>query len=296
MKELPKGGDKGVDISLAEFTETILNDSVVQVTPIAGSDETKRRVQTPLEKQGFIAPTVESTHEGKLRLTPSYEKRKDKEISQYQVSKDILNETVDEEAQFQQEKLRREQEELARKQTEELLLKEQQWWVELEKEKALLEEQKRKTQELKDRATPENIESKEKIESDVQQEFFKRLASAESVQMLEGTAGKLTEDETRKIQLRKVKLEARLWKLISAHNLAVTSCEIDPMLEEKYKTLKQNKYNDIATCEVMLEPVTSPMSDPSDKLEDKEKTPYVEKIPTMDPTEREFSERLGSME
>ena len=90
----------------------------------------------------------------------------------------------------------------------------------LEKEKILLEEQQRKTQELKDRATPENIGSKEKIESDlqkakirkedVQQEFCKRLASAESVQMLEGTAGKLTEDETRKIQLRKVKLEARL--------------------------------------------------------------------------------------
>ena len=85
-----------------------------------------------------------------MRLTPSYEKRKDRESSQYQVSKDILNETVDKEAhliakevqkalevkyrveqeaiqlKLQQERLLREQEELARKQTEELLLKEQQ--------------------------------------------------------------------------------------------------------------------------------------------------------------------------
>ena len=34
--------------------------------------------------------------------------------------------------------------------------------MELEKEKALLEEQQRKTQELRDRLTPENVESKEK--------------------------------------------------------------------------------------------------------------------------------------
>ena len=139
------------------------------------------------------------------------------------------------------------------------------------REKALLEEQQRKTQELKDRATLENVESKEKIESDVQkakimEEFHKRLASAESIQILEGTAGKLTEDETRKIQLRKVKLEARLWKLISAHSLVVASYEIDPMLEEKYQTLKQNMYNDITTCEIVLEPVTSPISDSSNKI------------------------------
>ena len=92
--------------------------------------------------------------------------------------------------------------------------------MELEKEKALLEEQQRKTQELKDRLTPENIESNEKIEldlqkarireSNVQQEFRKKLASAESIQVLEGIAGKLTEDEIRKIQFKKVKLEARL--------------------------------------------------------------------------------------
>ena len=54
-------------------------------------------------------------------------------------------------------------------------------------------------------------------------------------------------------------------------------------------------YNDIATCE-MLEPVTSPISDPSDKIEEVEKFPDPEIIPVMDPTEREFRERLGSME
>ena len=77
--------------------------------------------------------------------------------------------------------------------------------MELQREKALLEEQQRKTQELKDRLTPENIESKEKIEldlqeakireKDVQQEFHKRLVSAESIQVLEGAAGKLTEEK-----------------------------------------------------------------------------------------------------
>ena len=100
MESQPKSEDKSVDVSLAEFTETILNDSVVQVTPIAGGDGTKGRVQTPLEKQRFTIPIAESTHEGELRLTPSYEKRKDRETNQYQVSKDILNETVDEEAQM----------------------------------------------------------------------------------------------------------------------------------------------------------------------------------------------------
>ena len=98
MESQPKSEDKGVDISLGEFTETILNDFVVQVTSIAGSDGTKGRVQTPLEKEGFTIPTAESTCEGGLRLTPSYEKRKDRETNQYQVSKEILSETVDEEA------------------------------------------------------------------------------------------------------------------------------------------------------------------------------------------------------
>ena len=91
----PKSEDKGVDVSLAEFTETILNDSIVQVTPKVRSDGTKGRVQTPLEKGGFTILTAESTHEGELRLTPSYEKRKDRETNQYQVSKEILSETID---------------------------------------------------------------------------------------------------------------------------------------------------------------------------------------------------------
>ena len=119
---------------------------MVQVTSIAG---TKRKVQTPLEEKGFTTPTAESTWEGKFKLTPSSEKRKERETNQYQVSKDILNETINEEAQLislevqrameekfkagqeaiqlrlQQERLQREQEELARKQAEKLLIKEQ---------------------------------------------------------------------------------------------------------------------------------------------------------------------------
>ena len=115
-----------------------------------GSDKAKGKIQTPLEGKEFMTPTVESTREEKLRLTPSYEKRKGREKNRYQVSKDILNETIDEEAKMislevqkaieekfkaeqeaiqlklQQEKLQREQEELARKQAEELLVKEQQ--------------------------------------------------------------------------------------------------------------------------------------------------------------------------
>ena len=91
------------------------------------------------------------------------------------------------------------------------------------------------------------------------------------------------------------KLEARLRKLISAHSLVVASYEIDPMLEEKYQILKQNMYNDIATCGMMLEPVTSPISDPSDKIEEAEKFLNPKIIPVMDPTENEFRERLDSM-
>ena len=113
--------------------------------------------------------------------------------------------------------------------------------MELEKEKALLEEEQRKTQELRDRLTPENVESKEKVESvikkakirkkDIQQEYCKRLASAECIQVLEGTAGKLTKNEMRKVQLRKIKLEARLKKLISAHNLVVGGKITNPQTE-----------------------------------------------------------------
>ena len=68
------------------------------MSPVARSDKTKGKVQTPLGEKGFTAPTAESTREGKLRLTPSYEKRKDREKNQYQIGKDILNETIDEEA------------------------------------------------------------------------------------------------------------------------------------------------------------------------------------------------------
>ena len=100
LESRPKSEDQGVDVSLAKFTETILNNSVVHVTPIVKSDETKGRVQTLLEKGGFVIPTAESTREGELRLTPSYKKRKDRETNQYQVSKENLSETVDEEAQM----------------------------------------------------------------------------------------------------------------------------------------------------------------------------------------------------
>ena len=75
----------------------------------------------------------------------------------------------------------------------------------------MLEEQQRKTQEFRDRLTPENIENKEKIESDIKKAKIRkkdiqqeRLASAESIQVLEGTAGKLTEDEMRKISSEKL--------------------------------------------------------------------------------------------
>ena len=122
------------------------------------------------------------------------------------------------------------------------------------------------------------------------------MASAESIQVLEGTAGKLTENEIRKIQFKKVKQEARLWKLISAHNLVIASYELNPMLEQKYQVLKQNMYNDIATCEVMLEPVTSPISDSSDKIEEADKLLNPQIISVLDQTEKEFRERLGSME
>ena len=49
----------------------------------------------------------------------------------------------------------------------------------------------------------------------------------------------------------------------------MSSYELDPMLEEKYQTLKQNIYNEIATCEVMLEPSTSQLSDHEDDMREK---------------------------
>ena len=78
--------------------------------------------------------------------------------------------------------------------------------------------------------------------------------------------------------------------------MVVASYEIDPMSEEKYQILKQNMYNDIATCEMMFEPVTSPISEPSDKIEEAEKFLDPEIIPVMDPTEKELRERLDNME
>ena len=78
----------------------------------------------------------------------------------------------------------------------------------------------------------------------------------------------------KKVQLRKIELEARLRKLISAYSLVVTSYKLDPMLEEKYQTLEQNMYNDIATCETMLEPVAGQTSDYDDKVEEIEKPQF----------------------
>ena len=57
---------KDVEVSLAEFTETILGDSVVGVSPVAGSDKTKAKIQTPLGGKESTTPTSESTREEKL--------------------------------------------------------------------------------------------------------------------------------------------------------------------------------------------------------------------------------------
>ena len=47
---------KDVEVSLAEFAETILGDSVVQVSPLVGSDKTKGKIQTPLQGKEFTTP------------------------------------------------------------------------------------------------------------------------------------------------------------------------------------------------------------------------------------------------
>ena len=73
-------------------------------------------------------------------------------------------------------------------------------------------------------------------------------------------------------------------KLISAHNLVVLSYELDPMLEEKYQTLKQNMYNKIATCEIMLEPVTGQSSELDEMGEEIEKPLDLKVTPSMEPT------------
>ena len=86
-------------------------------------------------------------------------------------------------------------------------------------------------------------------------------------------------------------------KLISAHNLVMSSYELDPMLKEKYQTLKQNIYNEIATCEVMLEPAISQLSDHEDDMKEEiEKPSNLKVTPSMNPMEKEFRERLDSME
>ena len=66
LERQPVDEKKDVEFSLAEFTETILGDSVVQVSPVAGSDKIKGKVQTPLEGKEFMTPTAESTREKKL--------------------------------------------------------------------------------------------------------------------------------------------------------------------------------------------------------------------------------------
>ena len=80
QKELEKQSvdeKKDAEVSPTEFTETILGDSLVRVSPAAGSDKTKEKIQTPLEGKEFMTPTAESTQEKKLQLTPFYEKRKE---------------------------------------------------------------------------------------------------------------------------------------------------------------------------------------------------------------------------
>ena len=68
------------------------------------------------------------------------------------------------------------------------------------------------------------------------------------------------------------------------------------MLEEKYQTLKQDICNEIATCEVMLEPATGQSSEHDDMREKIEKPLDLKVTPSIDLTEREFRERLDSME
>ena len=47
-------------------------------------------------------------------------------------------------------------------------------------------------------------------------------------------------------------------------------------------------YNDIAMCEVMLEPITSLVSNTSSKIEKIETPHELQTIPIMGPTEKEF--------
>ena len=77
--KLAKDEEKDVEVSLVEFTDSIQGQSVVRVSPVAGSNKTKGKVQAPLDTKNFTTPTAESTREGNLKLTPSYEHTKKKE-------------------------------------------------------------------------------------------------------------------------------------------------------------------------------------------------------------------------
>ena len=85
--KLAKDEEKDVEVSLAEFTDTIQGQSVVRVLPVTGSDKTKGKVQSPSYTKDFTTPVAESTREGNLKLTPSYEHKKEREQNQYQVGK-----------------------------------------------------------------------------------------------------------------------------------------------------------------------------------------------------------------
>ena len=71
--KLAKDEEKDIEVSLAEFTDTIQGQSIVRVSPVTGSDKTKGKIQTPSGTKDFTTPMAESTREGSLKLTPSYE-------------------------------------------------------------------------------------------------------------------------------------------------------------------------------------------------------------------------------
>ena len=72
----------------------------------------------------------------------------------------------------------------------------------------------------------------------------------------------------------------RLRGLISAHSNVVSPYEIDPVLEEKYQTFKQNICNDIASCEMMLEMAIGQSSE-QDEEEQGEEPLNLAKVPPL---------------
>ena len=91
--------------------------------------------------------------------------------------------------------------------------------------------------------------------------------------------------------VRKVKLEARLRRLISAHCNVVSSCEIDSVLEDKYQTLN------IASCKMMLETTIGQSSEQDEEEQDEKPLNLSTQVPPlMISTEIEFRRRLDSME